>query len=270
VVTTRNSAKTLEACLRSVRNQTVPRLTVVVVDNFSRDGTPTIGRRLADRFEQAGPERSRQRNLGAGMTSGTYLLFLDSDMVLQPSVVEECLAETGRGAGAVIIPEVSAGEGYWAACKALERSCYVGDDTIEAPRFIKRRVFDELAGFDEELTGEEDWDLAVRIRQSGARVGRTKTPLWHDEGRLTLGETMRAKYYYGRTMRQYMRKQPEAARSQLRLFRPAYFRHLDLLARRPWLTAGMFLMKTSEIAAGGLGVLAGWRQSRRVDDALGP
>jgi len=235
-------------------------LQLVVIDNFSADETPTIPPKYADVFQQAGPERSRQRNLGAGLAIGEYLLFIDSDMVLQTSVVEDCLAEVARGAGAVIVPEVSFGEGYWSACKALERSCYVGDDTIEAPRFIQGILFRDLAGYDEELVAGEDWDLAERIRGHGARIGRIETPILHDQGHLSLWETMRAKYYYGLSMPRYIRKHPNVARRQLTLLRPAFVKHHDILTSHPTLTAGMLFMKTCEAAAGGLGAVVGWHR----------
>jgi glycosyltransferase involved in cell wall biosynthesis len=262
IVTTRNSAKTLDSCLRSVRTQSVHDLELIVVDNFSSDETPSIGHRHADVFVQAGPERSRQRNVGAARASGSFLLFLDSDMVLKPPIVTECVAVADSGARAVIVPEVSAGHGYWAACKALERECYVGDDTIEAARFIDRGLFMEMVGFDEELTGEEDWDLTVRIRKFGAPIGRSQTALVHDEGRLTLMDTMRAKYYYGLTMPRYIRKHPDVARNQLKFFRPAFFRNFKVLARRPRLASGMFFMKGCEIVAGGMGAARGWWADR--------
>src|SRR5689334_8255235 len=96
IVPTRNSAATLEACLRSVLAQTEP-VELLVVDNFSTDATPAIGRALASTFEQAGPERSRQRNVGAARASGAYLLFVDSDMVLPPSLAAECLERSAQG-----------------------------------------------------------------------------------------------------------------------------------------------------------------------------
>ena len=263
IVTTRNSAATLEACLKSVQQQTVP-VTLIVVDNFSTDGTPAIARRYASDFLQAGPERSRQRNLGAAMAAGTFPLFVDSDMVLAPSTVAESLEQAKAGFRAVIVPEVSEGQGFWAACKALERACYVGDDTIEAARFIEKGLFDELGGFDEELTGEEDWDLTARIRARGLPAGRSRTPLIHDEGRLRLGETMRTKFYYGRTMARYLRKHPRTARSQARLFRPAFFRNRRLLRAQPLRTAGMFAMKSGELGAAALGTVIGmWADRRR-------
>jgi glycosyltransferase involved in cell wall biosynthesis len=263
IVTTKNSARTLEACLQSLQAQMSP-IELVVIDNFSQDATPTMARRYTALFQQAGPERSRQRNLGARAASGEWLLFVDSDMVLEPEIVEECTKVAGSGFKAVIIPEVSRGTGFWAACKALERSCYVGDDSIEAVRFFQRDLFERLGGFDEALTGEEDWDLTARTRRSGEPVGRTRTPLAHDEGHLRLTETMRTKFYYGRTMARYIRKHPRTARRQLKLFRSAFVRHLDLLGRHPLLSGGMLFMKTCEIAAGAAGTAKGfWAERRR-------
>jgi glycosyltransferase involved in cell wall biosynthesis len=263
IVTTKNSAGTLEACLSSIKNQSCADLEILVVDNFSRDETPEIARRLATKFEQVGPERSRQRNRGAELASGSWLLFLDSDMILAPEVVAECLAEQGQGFCALIVPEVSKGVGYWSACKALERACYIGDDSIEAARFIQGKLFWDLGGFDEDLTGPEDWELTARIRQAGQPIGRTQTPLIHDEGRLGFKETVRTKFYYGRTMPRYLRKHPGARKGQLTLFRPAFFRHRDLLLRHPALTSGMFVMKTAEAAAGALGMVSGLIRDRR-------
>lgn len=262
IITTRNSAHCLENCLLSVRNQSVKDVNTVVVDNFSTDSTPDIARRHATHFIRAGPERSRQRNVGARATRAPWLLFLDSDMMLPFNVLEQCLAQSSIGYQALIVPEVSIGAGYWAACKALERACYVGDDSIEAARWFAREVFHELGGFDEELTGEEDWDLTVRLRRQSIMLGRTRQALIHDEGSLSLGETMRTKYYYGHTWYRYARKHPRTAGTQMSVLRPAFLRNADLLALHPFLSAGMVTMKFCEAAAGGVGAVQGWWSDR--------
>ena len=71
VVPTRNTERTLAACLASVRAQDHPDVELVVVDNASTDGTAAIAREHADIFEAAGPERSAQRNRGATLASGS-------------------------------------------------------------------------------------------------------------------------------------------------------------------------------------------------------
>src|ERR1022692_3040386 len=47
IVTTKNSERTLEACLRSARAQAYAPIEIIVVDNRSTDATPQIAHRLA-------------------------------------------------------------------------------------------------------------------------------------------------------------------------------------------------------------------------------
>ena len=256
VVPTRNSARTLAACLESIRTQAHEPLELVVVDNDSSDGSHDLAGRWADVVLRAGPERSAQRNRGASEATGAFLLFVDSDMVLEPDVVAACMEVVGRGADAVVIPEQSFGDGFWARCKALERSCYVGDDSIEAARFFRRELFEAVGGYDESLAGTEDWDLHQRARQSGARIGRVDALIWHDEGRLRLGPLAAKKFHYGRTFGRYLAKHPRLARSQAQPFRQAVVRHRRRLAADPVTAAGMFLMKVSEGVAGGAGLVS--------------
>ena len=256
VVPTRNSARTLEACLSSIRAQSHDRIELVVVDNASSDTTDAIARRFADVVLTAGPERSAQRNAGARRGRGTHLLFVDSDMVLERDVVAQCVELASAGVAAVVIPERSFGSGFWARCKALERSCYVGDESIEAARFFSRSAFDAVGGYDEALTGPEDWDLHERVRRTGAVIGRTRAYIDHDEGDLRLRRLLAKKFQYGTTIHSYRVKHPDLARTQLRLARPAFFRHGRSLARQPVTALGMVVMKTAELGAGAAGLAA--------------
>jgi cellulose synthase/poly-beta-1,6-N-acetylglucosamine synthase-like glycosyltransferase len=43
-------------------------------------------------------ERTKARNYGAQLAKYDYVLFVDSDMVLQPDVVRECLDACVKGA----------------------------------------------------------------------------------------------------------------------------------------------------------------------------
>jgi glycosyltransferase involved in cell wall biosynthesis len=250
IVTTRNSARTLEACLASIRSQDHSAIELVVVDNDSTDSTQAIALRYCDGFAVRGPERSAQRNHGAALARGAYVLFIDSDMVLDAGVVSEGIrALRDDEVRAVAIPEVSFGAGYWTRCRILERTCYVGDDDVEAARLFRRLDFMEVGGYDLDLNGAEDWDLSARVA-SGSKLARTASFIHHDEGRITLRGCYVKRRYYARGYLRYLAKRRRVSQSQTNVvFRPAFFRHWRGLASHPALTGGMFLLKTTELAA---------------------
>ncbi len=253
VVPTRNSARTLRPCLESLRRQSVP-CRVVVVDNFSDDDTMAIAKELADVCVSAGPERSRQRNVGARSTRERIVGFVDSDMVLAPSVVAEVVAAIEGGAGMVTVPERSVGDGYWARVRAFERAFYDGRDDVEAPRFFRRDVFEQVGGFDEELDAGEDWDLALRARPL-ASLGRTSSAIIHLEGAPTYLQCCAKKGGYAAGIRAFARKHGVAAlgRAARRPYLEAPWR---LVWPHPLLGAGLVALKSGEAVA------VAWRLAR--------
>jgi len=77
--------------------------------------------------------------MGRRSRPASSCFFIDADMVLDPEVVDEGARILASSAvPAVVIPEETVGEGFWTACRSLERDCYRGDDTIEAARFYTR------------------------------------------------------------------------------------------------------------------------------------
>lgn len=259
IVPTLNSGKFLERCLTSIRAQTYPSIELIVVDNFSTDATVDIAKRLADRVYQQGPERSAQRNRGAKEATGEWVVFIDSDMVLTENVIADCVAVASESVTGVIIPEESFGEGFWAQCKKLERSFYVGVDGIEAARFIRRDVFDRIGGYDEEMVSGEDWDLSQRVAKQG-KLARTGSFILHDEGRLSLTRTLRKKFYYARQFGAYLARNKDSKElggqvgivSRYMLF----FRRPAKLFANPVRGLGMLFMKTAEFGVGGLGLVS--------------
>jgi glycosyltransferase involved in cell wall biosynthesis len=250
IVTTRNSARTLDRCLAGIREQTHPRVELIVVDNSSTDDTFAIAQRHADQVVTLGPERSAQRNHGAEISSGAYLLFIDSDMVLSREVVADALRSVlSSGLPGAIIPEESFGEGFWTKCRILERNCYTGDDLVEAARFYTREAFFAAEGFDLELNGPEDWDLSRRIA-AGRRLPRTTANILHDEGRTSLRTAFVKRRYYAPGYLRYLRKHGRGVAGQGNpLLRPAFLRNWRELGRHPILAGGMLSLKAVEVAA---------------------
>ena len=251
--------RTLEACLRSVVAQDHEPLELIVVDNHSSDATPAIARRYADQLLLAGPERSTQRNVGVAAASGEYVLWVDSDMVLPPRTVSAAVrVALETGADAVSIPEISVGPGYWTACRALERSCYLDDPAMYYPRLLRRDVLQRLGGFDESMAGPEDVDLRLRLDAAGAVLAHcADVHILHDEGRLTLRAILAKRVYYGRSLPSFAGAHPGALAGQGRLTLAALARHRRRLAHHPVLTGGIALMRAGEAAAYGVGYWTG-------------
>jgi glycosyltransferase involved in cell wall biosynthesis len=262
VVPTRNSAATLGACLKSVRNQVYSRTEIIVVDNASTDATRKIAKIYTPHVYRHGPERSAQRNLGAARASGEYILFIDSDMELDPNVVSQCVKLTTKYTklAAVIIPETSFGEGFWAQCKALERSYYNGIDWMESPRFMSSVNFKKSGGYDEQISGGEDWDLTVRLRKLGS-FGRVSAVIYHNEGRFTLRGVTRKRFYYAEGFSNYYAKgRASKYQDALKLY-ALFFSHPLKALRHPIRWCGMIIMKTSELMASAVGYAAARRQA---------
>ena len=205
VITTKNEEKNIESCLRSIKDQTFKNIELIVVDNFSEDKTVEIAKKNGAKVYLKGPERSSQRNYGAQVSSGEYLLYLDADMILGPTVIEECLekCETAR-LDALYVPERIVGEGFWIKVRDFERSFYTGT-VIDAVRFIRKDLFERVEGFDESLVGPEDWDFDRRIRKIG-RTGTINTSLYHNEGSFSMKGYLKKKKYYANGIKNYVRK----------------------------------------------------------------
>ena len=243
VVPTRDSGRTIEKCLQSLRQQTLS-CSIVVVDNCSSDDTAGIARSLADSVLVGGPERSAQRNLGALAEPAAIVGFIDSDMYVGATVVADAVEKINAGAVAVVVPERTIGEGYWSSVRAFERSFYEGHDTIEAARFYRADIFGALGGFDEDLTGPEDWDLTMRARELGT-IDRIEGWIEHDEGRVRYLGACQKKAYYAEGLRRFGGKHGMTVFAKVG-DRP-YVRHPWRIANR--FGVGLVALKLGEVAA---------------------
>ncbi len=98
-----NAEETLASAITSCFSQTLRPTEVIVVDDGSSDGTSRVIQEFGDRVRGKRVDNggvSRARNLGAAMTTGEFLVFLDADDVLLPQSLE-LLTKAMDGAGAV-------------------------------------------------------------------------------------------------------------------------------------------------------------------------
>lgn len=95
VIPTFNSDKFIFKALQSIKNQKFKDLEVIVIDAGSTDQTKSITESFDRRFifhELIGSKQGEARNYGITKSTGSFIMFLDSDDILSnPNVLEECL-----------------------------------------------------------------------------------------------------------------------------------------------------------------------------------
>ncbi len=261
LVHTRNSQRTIKKHLDSIKNQSYKNLEIIVVDNHSSDKTLKIARLYTKKIYSFGPERSAQRNYAAKKSTGEYYLVPDSDMILGKDVILKCvnLVKENKLIKAVVIPEKSIGKGFWAQCKALERSFYVGVSWMEGARFFDRKVFEEMGGYDETNTGTEDYDLPQRIKKKYDEKSTASIDefILHDEGKLSLIRVLKKKFYYGQKLDIYKKGNVQYYKKQSSILNRyiLFFSNPKKILKNPILGLGLFFMKTSEFVALGMGYI---------------
>lgn len=263
LVHTRNSQRTIREHLESIKNQSYKNIEIIFVDNNSTDNTVKTAKEFTSNIYNFGPERSAQRNFGALKAKGEYYLVPDSDMILRKNVVSQCVSLILRDNNikAVIIPEESFGIGFWAKCKILERSFYLGVNWIEAARFFDKETFEDMSGYDVENTGTEDFDLPQRIIKKYGKesTGRIREFILHDEGKVSLIKQLKKKFYYAQNLNIYKKNNLDYYILQINIIKRylLFFSHPKKLFENPIVGFGLFFLKTLEFAAGGLGYLKG-------------
>lgn len=209
VIPTRNGGKTIEKTLQSIKQQIYPQslIETIVVDNHSTDNTAAIAKKYTHQVYTYGPERAMQRNYGMIQKAhGTYVFYLDHDMILSPNLIKECvfIFKKNSGIAALYVPEIMIGAGFWSTVRTFERSFYNGT-VIDCVRCIRSDVVKKIGGFDETIVGTEDWDFDKRVRMAGI-TAITKNPLHHNDAGFTLKSYLKKKRYYAQNFGRYKEK----------------------------------------------------------------
>ncbi len=264
IIPTHNESRVIAKNLRAIKNQAYASCEIIVVDDASSDRTAAIAMKFTRQvYIRERAERSVQRNFGAGRSKGEYLLFLDADMELTPTVVSDCISCVRKDprVGAIAIPEKPVAKNFLEKVKAFERSFYSekGDPDTDAARFFTRKAFMQAGGYDETLIGPEDWDLPETISKLGYKLDRIHTHILHYERISSLFKLAKKKYYYGLTSHRYFTKHhiSTIGPKTIYFFRPVFYRNWKNLVKHPVLTSGMLVVLLIEQIAGGIGYLVG-------------
>ena len=165
-----NEEKYIELCIRSVLQSEYPLLEIIVVDNGSSDRTVDIARQFdIELLIKPGVKVGAVRNAGVAEARGDIVIFLDADCLVSKNWISEGVAKLESGLDGVgglydLRENPSWVEKAWVLenGSSLSQSAFVGGCI-----FIKKRVFEDVGGFNERLSAGEDCDLSNRLRDKG-------------------------------------------------------------------------------------------------------
>lgn len=86
IVPTYNSERTLRECLTALTTQEYKNIEIIITDSYSRDKTKEIAKVFTDKIIDA-PSLSLARKKGVELSGGKYILFLDSDQIINPDTI---------------------------------------------------------------------------------------------------------------------------------------------------------------------------------------
>jgi glycosyltransferase involved in cell wall biosynthesis len=188
IIPTYNRASLVPEAIDSVLAQTYRHIEIIVIDDGSTDGTLEALKRYGNQIQvisqpNAGPAAARNRGIRAA--KGELIAFLDSDDLWLPEKLERqvnLLRRVGEAVPCCLCniklrwkeQESTSFDIAWLD-PAIAEGVWHNPDEVLATRFvlfnqgvvIRRRVLDEIGGFDESFRLLEDYDLALRLSARG-------------------------------------------------------------------------------------------------------
>lgn len=174
VIPTKNEEIYLPVLLETIRKQTFRPVEVIVADAGSTDATREIAARFGARIVEGGLPGAG-RNRGAAEAKTPFILFLDADVRLDdPTILERAFREMEDRWLDIATCDVAP-----SSDSRLDRALHKAYNSYvrmvrpvmpHAPGFcifVKKKLHDEIGGFDETVTFCEDHDYAHRASHIG-------------------------------------------------------------------------------------------------------
>ncbi|NJL97081.1 glycosyltransferase [Candidatus Gracilibacteria bacterium] len=258
VIPTYNSSKFLKECLDSVINQTYKNIEIIVVDNNSIDATKSIAKQYTKKVYNQGPERSAQVNYGVSKAKGKYVYKIDSDFLLEKDVVEQAVKKANEGFDAVIVHNTPDHTKSWIAkIRKFEVDMYKYDITHSSARFVDKKVFEAIGGFNESITAGEDYDFQNKLNRAGYKTGFIEAEAIHLGEPTNIWKHMIKYYKYGKDFVNYQKANKEETPKQLGFVRGVYIKNWKKFLTNPILGIGFITYNLFKYLFGGVGFLNG-------------
>lgn len=266
IITTKNAASHTPyfvSVLKSVKDQTYKNIELIVCDNFSTDDTAKIAKKFRAKVLLKGPERTAQMNWAVKNAKGEYVAVTGDDLILDKNYIKEAVSVCESGYDAVYHSTIVKDGNFWVKVRGLERQSYVGDNSIECAWFWKKKVYLALGGYNHQMVAGEDFDLQERMDKAGYKTGRTGIANIHLGEPVSLKEIWQKNYYYGTTIRSYLKNDTSFRVKKMFPLRKAFIKNWRLFISHPLLASGLIFYKFFQYLAAGFGMFASLTSTKK-------
>jgi len=209
-----NSEKTLSLCLEGVSKQTYPSIETLAIDRHSTDRTRDIVANYKARIIECDGKLLAARYLGLKESKGPYVVFVDTDQILEPTAIERAAGmmddydmvvfETQSYNTEWFIPKLHSASKQIMAARFTKPGAFDPTRGPFLPRFFKREILEKaFAAIPQELIpGTIHPDHAIIYYESykvSQRVGGLRNAIYDIEP--DWGKLWKTRYRYAASLR---------------------------------------------------------------------
>lgn len=282
IITTRNRKNIVLDCLNSVLRMNYTNLEVILMDNASSDGTTEAVKKKFPRVKIVVSKKNLGiaggRNAGLKVAKGGYILFLDSDTVVDINMATELINLIAKDAKiGIVVPKIyffdEPNRIWYAGAKVnlfTSRTKNIGVYELDQGQYeqvyevshgptaflCRKEVIERIGDHEEKyFMSYADLDFAIRAKKNGFRVlFAPKAKLWHriatgqdrNSIRDLLGTFPPRAYYFARNRFIFMKRHAKKLNFMifLILFTPGLFLYYTtkIILCREWKYLRMYLL----------------------------
>lgn len=217
VIPVYNVEKYIERCLKSILNQTLDSIEVIVIDDGSTDNSGKICDEFSTKYKNVKTFHKRNggvssaRNLGISIAKGEYIGFVDPDDFIHVNMYKElyenakkvnsdiAICSVNEIMGNKIFTEDNTGElmkySKSEAINGYFNETYPFNHNYLCNKLFKRTMFDKIK-LNEKITYQEDSEIMIKLLNSSDIITYIGKPLYNydlREGSLSSGKISKGK-----------------------------------------------------------------------------
>jgi glycosyltransferase involved in cell wall biosynthesis len=254
IVITRNSERSIERCIKSIREQSQQPSEIIVVDSSSNDLTAKIAKRNHVRIvREPILGRGRARNTGIKHSRGKIIVFAPADAYFDRDWLKYLMSSFKDARLAGVAGNIYAANPRRVASHLIDLILRDKPHYATTNIAYRKEVLTEVGGFDARLETADDVELAWRILRAGYKIGYEPRAILYHFHPETIADNLKMQYYLGKWSMIARKLSGESMKRQKLLIVTApltIFKHIKEIFKNPLLPP--FLYLSSIAYAGGL------------------